>query len=200
MEVGQGRTRRLLCEKMMELLREKPFLRITVQDILDRAGVQRATFYRHFHDKYEVVELINHDLTEYLITAYRDACWGGQRERLGQVTEAVSKHRETLRCLAELHVERVHLLTDMHNRFEAEYRENCPGCGDFEAFLAAENFVSGLVWILKNDVPHACVTIEAQMDAQLRILASESGTTPELLRAVIGGEAMTGPSVSGIQP
>lgn len=35
----------------MELAVEKPFDTITVQDVLDRAGVSRSTFYLHYNDK-----------------------------------------------------------------------------------------------------------------------------------------------------
>ena len=35
----------------MKLIEEKEFDAITVQEVLDRAGVGRATFYRHYRDK-----------------------------------------------------------------------------------------------------------------------------------------------------
>jgi AcrR family transcriptional regulator len=45
------RTRDTLGEALVELIREKPFDDITVQQILDRAGVGRSTFYTHYRDK-----------------------------------------------------------------------------------------------------------------------------------------------------
>ena len=45
------RTRQLLQNAMMELVREKPVESVTVQDIAERAEVNRATFYAHFEDK-----------------------------------------------------------------------------------------------------------------------------------------------------
>lgn len=50
------RTRFLLHKAFMELLAEKDFQSITVQDIADRAMVHRATFYDHFLDKYALLE------------------------------------------------------------------------------------------------------------------------------------------------
>ena len=55
------RTRRALQEALDSLMTEKSFTAITVQDIAERAGVNRATFYAHFRDK--------HDLLEYAIRA-----------------------------------------------------------------------------------------------------------------------------------
>ena len=45
------RTRDTLGDALMELMREKVFDEITVQEVLDRAGVGRSTFYTHFRDK-----------------------------------------------------------------------------------------------------------------------------------------------------
>ena len=45
------RTRQLLSSALMGLLSEKRYEAITVQDILDRAGIGRSTFYTHYFDK-----------------------------------------------------------------------------------------------------------------------------------------------------
>ena len=45
------RTQQLLGEALVELMQEKHFESITVQDILDRADVGRSTFYAHYTDK-----------------------------------------------------------------------------------------------------------------------------------------------------
>src|SRR5579885_1102112 len=39
-----------------ELLREKTYEEILVQDILDRAGIGRTTFYAHYFDKQDVLD------------------------------------------------------------------------------------------------------------------------------------------------
>lgn len=50
------RTREWLQKALMELMAEKSFEAITVQDIAERAGVNRVTFYAHFTDKYALLE------------------------------------------------------------------------------------------------------------------------------------------------
>lgn len=50
------RTRKLLVDAFMELLAEKRFEDISVQDITARATVNRATFYAHYADKYTLVD------------------------------------------------------------------------------------------------------------------------------------------------
>jgi len=55
------RTLQLLQKALAELLKEKEFHKITVQDITGRAEVNRATFYDHFEDKYA---LLNYSVQE----------------------------------------------------------------------------------------------------------------------------------------
>jgi AcrR family transcriptional regulator len=50
------RTRQLLHHAFLELLREKSFQEITIQDISERATVNRVTFYAHFLDKNDLLE------------------------------------------------------------------------------------------------------------------------------------------------
>jgi AcrR family transcriptional regulator len=50
------RTRQLLFEAFQNLLAEKSFHLITVQDIAERSTLNRATFYDHFTDKFALLE------------------------------------------------------------------------------------------------------------------------------------------------
>ena len=50
------RSREALEQAFVDLLREKGFQAITVQDITQRAGLNRATFYAHFPDKYALLD------------------------------------------------------------------------------------------------------------------------------------------------
>jgi AcrR family transcriptional regulator len=52
------RTRQLLQQAFIELFQEKSFASISVQDIAERATVNRATFYAHFEDKYALLDSI----------------------------------------------------------------------------------------------------------------------------------------------
>jgi AcrR family transcriptional regulator len=50
------RTRNLILTAFDELLPEKGFRSLTVQDIADKAEINRATFYAHFDDKYDLLD------------------------------------------------------------------------------------------------------------------------------------------------
>lgn len=51
MDARVRRTRDALGDALVALIQEKAFDTITVQDVLDRAGVGRSTFYAHFSNK-----------------------------------------------------------------------------------------------------------------------------------------------------
>jgi AcrR family transcriptional regulator len=60
------RTRQLLQAAMMELTVQKGFDGVTVQDICAQAMVNRATFYRHYADKYDLLEQYMDELYDLL--------------------------------------------------------------------------------------------------------------------------------------
>jgi AcrR family transcriptional regulator len=72
------RTYRLVSSAFTELVVEKPYDEILVQDILDRAGIGRTTFYAHYFDKEDVLNTIVEQ----------------ELERLSrQITHAAARHR-----------------------------------------------------------------------------------------------------------
>jgi len=60
------RTRRLVISAMMELMAEKSYDAITVQDLLDRANIGRSTFYSHYFDKQDVLASVAEQMLELL--------------------------------------------------------------------------------------------------------------------------------------
>lgn len=50
--------KKALAESLEELLKKKTIDEITVNDIIERVGISRTTFYRHFADKYELINWV----------------------------------------------------------------------------------------------------------------------------------------------
>lgn len=47
--------KRLLSNALYDLMQEKKFEKITVENIIKKAGVSKATFYRYFQDKFDLM-------------------------------------------------------------------------------------------------------------------------------------------------
>lgn len=58
------RTRSAIKAALVELLASQPFDQVLVRDIVARAGIGNATFFRHFRDKAQVLEEVAQDFFE----------------------------------------------------------------------------------------------------------------------------------------
>jgi AcrR family transcriptional regulator len=79
------RTRDTLGDALIELMHEKPFDDILVQDVLDRAGVGRSTFYAHYRDKDDLFLSDVEDFFKMFSTKLTRS--GASPRRLAPVTE-----------------------------------------------------------------------------------------------------------------
>ncbi|MET3697799.1 TetR family transcriptional regulator [Bacillus oleivorans] len=61
------RTRTMLIDALLDLMIEKGYEPITVQDIIDRANVGRSTFYSHYSDKEQLLLDSIYQLQDYLV-------------------------------------------------------------------------------------------------------------------------------------
>ena len=66
------RSRRMIREAYMELLKEKDLSKITVTDIITRADLNRATFYAHYPDVRGVTEEIENEIIEKMLEVLKE--------------------------------------------------------------------------------------------------------------------------------
>jgi AcrR family transcriptional regulator len=100
------RTHKFLQEAMIELITEKGFEAITVGDITERAMINRATFYRHYQDKYDLVARIFEEAADHLMEQMKPFKKdSGQMdpahppEIWNQVFEHVAEHSQLYRAM-----------------------------------------------------------------------------------------------------
>jgi len=86
------RTRDALGDALMELMQERPFKSIKVQDVLDRAEVGRSTFYTHYRDKDDLFLSDVEDFWEMM---------SSMLERNGEESNRVAPVRELFTHVAE---------------------------------------------------------------------------------------------------
>jgi AcrR family transcriptional regulator len=90
------RTHHFLQEAMIELITEQGFDAITVGDIAERAMINRATFYRHYQDKYDLVATIFEEAANHLVEdmkpLHKDTGPGEKEENLLEIWNQLFEH------------------------------------------------------------------------------------------------------------
>lgn len=132
--MGKNTTSSLLRECIVQglliLLQEKPLEDISVKEIVEKAGVNRSTYYRHFREKEEVARhFYRLRLEEALATAYEGIT---PLDYLAGIFVSFLQYREEL-LLLEKHNLTYLLLVEMNSRIpqvhgaqpEATYSLHC---------------------------------------------------------------------------
>jgi AcrR family transcriptional regulator len=86
------RTRQLIVQAFIELLAEKSFRAISVQDVAERATVNRATFYAHFEDKYALMDHFIRNGFQQALTSQLPASFPFTLDNLHLLTRTVLEH------------------------------------------------------------------------------------------------------------
>lgn len=63
------RSKNIIKKTLLELMQEKSFEDITITDIVQRADINRGTFYAHFKNTREVLMKINEEMLGYIISS-----------------------------------------------------------------------------------------------------------------------------------
>lgn len=148
------RTRNALGDALVALMREKDFDDITVQEVLDRAGVGRATFYVHYRDKNDLFLSDVEDFLELICNGLKQKNANPKRilpvqeffthiREVRQFYEAVvrSGKMSDVRALAQVFFAR-----SIEERLQAAGIEIAPPQRSAQAHALAGSFFSLLDW------------------------------------------------------
>jgi AcrR family transcriptional regulator len=173
------RTRTALLIALLDLIVEKGYEDVTVQEIADRANVGRSTFYTHFLDKRELLLSGVEELQEFL-TQQRAALDGSAttNARLFPYSLPLFQHiqRNFRICrvllgshngaIGEPHVRRI--LTDLvHQELAASVPSNVTPAVQLDVVVhyAVSAFVGLLVWWTDQQLPCSPEEIDRQFRA-----------------------------------
>ena len=157
------RTRQRLNDALMELVVEKGYDKMTVQDLIDRADVGRSTFYAHYETKDDLLvsglDHLTHDLELHIADEPAEA--EAILPSLG-VFRHVGEHHELFRALiGSRGIDLVHRAAQavfaeraragIDRRAAAGERSAIPA--DLRAAFIAGSLHAFMVWWLDNDMP-----------------------------------------------
>lgn len=118
------RTDRAIQSALIALVNRKPFEKVTVQDILDETPVSRATFYKHYHDKYEIAEKLQTEFMSIQKDIIATLC-SATPSQVPVIVQNFSAHyREIMLFLMRVQTENVNLPMAMVAECEKIYLES----------------------------------------------------------------------------
>jgi AcrR family transcriptional regulator len=165
------RTRHLLQEALVSLILEQGYASVTVQDVLDRADVGRATFYSHFRDKDALLLSLFASVRDALrgrimgITEAHVARFGEGIGMMRPLFEHAAQHRRLYRALLSSRDGGL-LLGHLHGLLAAPLRAHLNEArtqGSLAPLAPIELVIAGmvssvmgvLIWWLENDLPYS---------------------------------------------
>lgn len=143
-----ARTRALLLEALPGLIAERGFERLTIQNIIDRAGVGRATFYAHFENKEELLAASVGRLRAWLEATRERAPvqpFAFMRPFFDHLASHRAIYRTTFERESEVSVER-QIRSMMGELVRAELAARRTARQDAAAIELATQFVVGTFW------------------------------------------------------
>lgn len=87
------RTHKLLWEALLSLLEQRPFESISVTEICEKAMVHRVTFYKHFQDKYDLLEYGLQTAKKQLVEELHQEEASQTKRRHMQILEQIATHQ-----------------------------------------------------------------------------------------------------------
>jgi len=171
------RTRKLLSGALMELIVEKGYDSVTVQDIIDRANLGRSTFYAHYQDKEDLLLSGIDDVVHNLIWANQTSSRDDQtREGAPRIlsTETIFKHAQEEYQLHKaifggrgLDVMIKEIQNHLCSHIEEQIKQFMPEEKSPPVDLSVvSNYLAGalltlLVWWLENNMPYTPERMDA---------------------------------------
>lgn len=116
------KTHKAIRGAMIELLEEMPFEKITVQDILARALVNRSTFYKYYSGKSDLAGAMIADFkADYADVLHQRFDGKSLPELLDEIPSLLESFRRPLLALWKINTRRHHLYQDMFLMIEQKY-------------------------------------------------------------------------------
>jgi len=155
------KTRKNIENVFLSLLTEKDFHKITIQDILDRALINRSTFYKHYTDKYQLAEILCNEILEVLKAGVKDRLDCDKTEDALRVVkplyQLLADRSEEILALFTIHTDSIHLYEDMSDFLQKSFYEShrlrnkkSPEILDYLSSLYAALVLNAMKWCLKN--------------------------------------------------
>ncbi len=153
-----------IIQALFKLMNEYAYEKITVTDIVNKAGVGRATFYRHFKTKEDVfVYFFNHTTKNFIEEQrYYPRCKEDYVDVTKRAFALFKKNKESLKLMRKAHLEYLYL-DYLNDGFSRMFQNTFPDENKFTPLLyAGMLFNISLAWLDED-----CATSENDLSELL---------------------------------
>ena len=183
------RTKILLREALIALIEERGFEALTIGELTERAMVSRAAFYRHYQDKYDLVEQIFEEAMSALLGAVGDLGQEHPAEVWVKFFEHIAEYERLYRALLGrkgsswfVRKMRASLADLVRERGRLPHGQDAPSrpvhtfSDEFVPELVSAMFVETITWWLEHGRPYAPKEIATRAALLASALFKEAST------------------------
>ncbi len=141
-----------VVQALFKLMSEYDYEKISVTDITAKAGVGRATFYRYFKRKEDVIiYYFEHYKKEFLYNQkFYPRCKADYVETVMQVLATFKDHMQTFKLIRKARLEYIYL-DYLNKRFDETFKKDYPEKSDYLPYLyAGMLFNVSMNWLDKS--------------------------------------------------
>ena len=91
------RSKMRMREALISLMQEKLFPEITARDITDRADLNRATFYLHYNNVFDLLEELEEETVSEFARILENSTW--ESVLIGKICDYIAENQDLCRCL-----------------------------------------------------------------------------------------------------
>lgn len=156
------KTRANIRTSFIELLLEKDFNEITIQNILDQALINRSTFYNHYSDKYDLVEqLITELMKNFALFLNERFSYMKDEELIStlyKTYEYLYDQKKTILALWKIKTTSLHLYDDCENLLKENFMQYLAtnnickdnSLSDYYSTIYASLVLTTIKWLLTS--------------------------------------------------
>ncbi len=167
------RTDRDITNAMLKVMESKSLEKISVQDILDEAMINRSTFYQHFTDKYAILERLQEKYVSGMTERIDEIAQSGEWD-LEKINDSLcgylAQNRSQMRQILSVRSENLDLQGRMRALFVAYLRRAKASLNELEMDILAGVTVNFFVHFLKNEINETDLSV-MMMDTWLDMTA-----------------------------
>lgn len=149
------RTDRDITDALLRLMDRKGIEKISVQEILEEAKINRSTFYQHFSDKYAILERLQENYVSGMTSRIDEIAQSGTWDIAvinDKLCGYLRENRAQMRRILAVRSENLNLEGRMRTVFAAYLNRSESGLDALETEILANVTVQFFVYFIKNEI------------------------------------------------